>query len=186
MANVFALPLSNSHKFATVDIADKDITDKVRTWSLNGGGHVGGWISGNGGITSLHRLLLADELAKPEHDGKDVDHINRDKLDNRRVNLRIVSRSINQRNRMRSGSSRFPGVSWYKSSKKWKATIVIPSISGRGRGRSQYLGKFTNEKDAARAYRARAKSIDPALDFEVWKELDEEPACTITSFFKTA
>lgn len=180
----YALPLSNSDKVAMIDIADKELTDKVRSWSMDGSGHVNGWILGGGRMTQLHRLILCDELEKPENAGLRVDHLNGDPLDNRRVNIRVVTASINSRNcRRTDGSSRFPGVSWHKKSSKWRARIRMPSISGRGRGREQHLGSFTNEKDAARVYRARAKSIDPALDFPVWKELDEQPC--ITNFFKT-
>uniref|UniRef100_A0A061REF3 Pathogenesis-related genes transcriptional activator n=1 Tax=Tetraselmis sp. GSL018 TaxID=582737 RepID=A0A061REF3_9CHLO len=42
-------------------------------------------------------------------------------------------------------SSRYTGVSWNKLRRKWAARIIID-------GRSQHLGHFTNESDAARAY----------------------------------
>lgn len=183
----YTLTLTNSDKVTIIDASDKELTDKVRNWSLNGSGYPHGQVIGGGRAVSLHRLILADELAKPENAGLEVDHINNDRLDNRRVNLRVVTRSTNLRNcRMIGGSSRFPGVYWNKSASKWIARIRIPSVSGRGNGRRQHLGTFTNEKEAARAYRARAKSIDPALDFPVWKELDEEPTTgCITNYFKT-
>lgn len=183
----YALTLTNSNKVAMIDASDKELTDKVRSWSLRRNGYAEGRIIGGGRKVFLHRLIMYEELDKPENAGLQVDHINGDRLDNRRVNLRIVTASTNKRNcRRTGGSSRFPGVCWHKHSSKWRARIRIPSISGRGRGRTQHLGLFTNEKEAARAYRARAKSIDPALDFPVWKELDEEPTSgCITNYFKT-
>lgn len=96
---------------------------------------------------AMHRLL-AD--AK---DGEFVDHINGDRLDNRRSNLRICTRQQNLQNRMPSEvingntkQSRFKGVS--KSVNKtnpWRATIGI-------NGRSFYLGCFPTEEAAAAAY----------------------------------
>lgn len=180
----YALSLSNSDKVAMIDIADKELTDKVRTWCLQRDGYAQGYILGGGRKVLLHRLIMCEELEKPENAGLEVDHINGDPLDNRRVNLRVVTRSTNMRNcRMTGGSSRFPGVSWYKRERRWIAEIRIPSISGSGTGRKQHLGYFTDEKEAARVYRARAKSIDPVLDFPVWKELDDQPC--ITNYFKT-
>lgn len=59
--------------------------------------------------------------------GLEVDHINRDKLDNRRENLRVVSRTINTNNAKlrKDNTSSFRGVSWDKNAKKWAAQISI-------------------------------------------------------------
>jgi hypothetical protein len=91
----------------------------------------------------LHRVvakragLLVDSL--------DVDHIDGDRLNNTRVNLRTASRAQNQHNRRtkRTGASQFKGVSRIKD--KWRATIVID-------GKQLYLGLFDQETDAARTY----------------------------------
>jgi len=78
-------------------------------------------------------------------EGKEIDHINGDGLDNRRENLRIVSHRTNQQNRHENKTSRYPGVSWCKQHKKWKAQIHLS-------GANTYLGYFDVEEDAARAY----------------------------------
>jgi len=89
----------------------------------------------------MHRIILN----APQ--GKQVDHINHDTLDNRKNNLRIVTSQQNHFNRRsdRNTSSRYKGVSWNKNKHKWKAYIA------RG-GKSYHLGCFKNEKTAALAY----------------------------------
>lgn len=69
----------------------------------------------------MHHLLI--EIPK----GKACDHINRDKLDNRRSNLRCVTRLQNQHNMkvFNTNTSGHAGVSWVKKEKKWRARIVV-------------------------------------------------------------
>lgn len=68
----------------------------------------------------MHRLLLnAGELQ--------VDHINHNKLDNRKVNLRLVT---NQQNHFNEGLSKnnksgVKGVHWNKACKKWCVQITL-------------------------------------------------------------
>lgn len=96
-----------------------------------------------GGLVStfMHRLIMdaqPDEL---------IDHANGDGLDNRKANLRRCTRSQNAANALshRNSSSRFKGVSWAKSKKRWQATITVDY-------RSIFLGRYVIEEDAARAY----------------------------------
>lgn len=54
-----------------------------------------------------------------------LDHIDRDKANNRIVNLRIVSPEENQQNRLaqKNNKSGFRGVSWHRGKCKWVAYI---------------------------------------------------------------
>lgn len=88
----------------------------------------------------MHRLIInpPDEL--------EVDHINRNTLDNRRANLRVVTHRFNiQNSPVKEHTSGYRGVHWRKDRQKWTA--------GAGaRERYRWLGYFNNEIDAARAY----------------------------------
>jgi hypothetical protein len=81
----------------------------------------------------------------------DVDHINRDKLDDRWCNLRLATRSQNSANvALRPNStSGFIGVTFDKARDKWRAQIRIA-------GRKVNLGRFASAEEAARAYDAAA------------------------------
>jgi hypothetical protein len=82
------------------------------------------------------------------------DHINRDGLDNRWRNLRNCTKAQNNLNRgsERGSTSKYKGVYWHKSMKKWVATI-------KAGGRRRHLGYFTDEVEAAGAYDAAAKEL---------------------------
>ena len=78
-----------------------------------------------------------------------VDHINGDKLDDRLINLRLVTCRENLticfRSDRDSFSSNFDGVHFNKASQKWMANIRLNN-------KKIYLGQYDNEIDAAKAY----------------------------------
>lgn len=91
----------------------------------------------------LHRLLVNAPT------DKEVDHINHDRLDNRRENLRLCSRAENARNR-RVQASKMKGV--HKNGcGTWSAAILVD-------GRLQHLGTFGTPEEAAAAYDAVARA----------------------------
>jgi len=83
--------------------------------------------------------------------GMEVDHINRNKLDNRRENLRIVTRKTNSYNLpvCKRNTSGVRGVSWHKTRGKWRAHIYKDY-------KQIHLGVFTTFEDAIAA-RQRAE-----------------------------
>jgi len=90
----------------------------------------------------LHRVLTS----APQ--GLVVDHIDRDGLNNRLANLRVVPHKQNARNMGLSDAhtSGFKGVSWHKDQKRWRAYIRVD-------GRQIHLGTFDSVADARAAYR---------------------------------
>lgn len=89
----------------------------------------------------LHRVLAGVP-------GLQVDHINRDRLDNRRLNLRAVTCAQNSQNvPSYGGSSSYRGVSWDKQYQRWRASVQV-------NGRLHHLGRFTSEQEAAGVARA--------------------------------
>lgn len=102
--------------------------------------------SAKNGPISMHRTILPDIPA-----GMEIDHINGNPLDNRRSNLRICTHRQNACNRKKmSQTSQYKGVTWNKRSSKWQAQVMSHQ-------KMFYLGLFTSEFDAAKAYDAAAR-----------------------------
>ena len=126
--------------WALIDKDDAYIVFKKR-WHLTAQGYPA---TGRGVL--MHRLILDGKIGG----GKVPDHISRDKLDNRKSNLRIVPVARNALNtgarsqwRGRSTSSKYRGVSWHGGKKKWRANARLA-------GQQNHLGYYTDEKAAAR------------------------------------
>jgi hypothetical protein len=95
----------------------------------------------------MHRLITNT----PE--GLMTDHINGNKLDNRRLNLRVCTNNQNQYNNKPhkdKQSSIYKGVTWNKSRNYWSVIV-------RGNNRYLFSGAFSNEVAAACAYDYHAK-----------------------------
>ena len=95
----------------------------------------------------MHKLILNI----PEN--VQVDHINRDGLDNRRINLRTAIGNQNNMNRgkqIQPATSKFKGVNFDHG--RWRARIGI------NKKRIQ-LGYFSSETEAARKYDEAAKRL---------------------------
>ena len=121
-------------------IVDKDFAyiDKYK-WSLGKRGYA--IASMNGYMRLLHHLILG----KPD-EGKVVDHINRDKLDNRKLNLRFVTQKVNTRNAgmLTTNTSGHKGVSFDKRRGKWFAQSSF-------NGKHQFGGYHDTIEEAIKA-----------------------------------
>jgi len=124
--------------YALVDDEDYEWLSQHK-WSANPDGYALSRLgTTHGPLVRMHRLILSCK--------NDVDHINGNRLDNRRQNLRPATRAQNSANqRPRGGSSKFKGVSWHKKAGKWMAYIMVNY-------KRVYLGLHVVEEDAARAY----------------------------------
>ena len=93
----------------------------------------------------LHRIIMNCP------DDKMVDHINMNKLDNRRENLRICSHQQNQYNTTKysNNKSGFKGVSFNKKRQKFEAQIRID-------GKQKIIGYFDTAEKAHEKYKEYA------------------------------
>lgn len=92
----------------------------------------------------LHREILGVGVGN-------VDHIDGNGLNNRRNNLREATKRQNNMNRrpIKTGTSRYKGVSFDRRRKKWLAQIKY-------KGTNFNLGHYEHEKDAAQMYNKKA------------------------------
>lgn len=121
-----------------IDYADYPLVRAHRWWLDKGSGYFVTSIDGK--PVFLHRMLM------PCPEGLVCDHINRNKLDNRRSNLRYATPQENSRNRSmsRNNTTGFIGVSWHIRKKKYVAQIKVD-------GKTRNLGGFGTAEEAARA-----------------------------------
>lgn len=133
------IPLTQG-KQTLVDDADFEIFSQWK-WQLNGKYARRSWRE-NGKVKNMtmHRLIM-----NPSKDMQ-IDHINGDKLDNRKENLRITDSIGNNRNvNSKIGKSGYKGVGWYEKTKKWGAVITVDY-------KHIWLGGFEDPREAAKAY----------------------------------
>jgi hypothetical protein len=123
------------------------------TWYNNGHGYAYAYVKRSKPYRRvwMHRLIIGTP------DDMDTDHINGNKLDNRKSNLRCVTRRQNVANRPklnRSCSSRYKGVHWHKQSGytgRWRARASFKR-DGDTEITHLHLGLFDDEVEAARAW----------------------------------
>jgi hypothetical protein len=131
----------NTYTSFFIDDADYELV-KSRTWQINNAGYIQYSIKDQ--TIMLHRLLMncPDKLV--------VDHIDHNKLNNCRGNLRICTRSQNRQNCKipSNNKSGCKGVRWHQNG--WEARIAVL-------GKSIHLGRFASFDEAVIAYCTAAK-----------------------------
>lgn len=135
-----AILIANSDKLAIVDKDDYDSLIKCK-WYIRKDGYLN-----NARGKLIHRIIMNPPSNMV------IDHINRDKLDNRKCNLRICNQSQNLFNQesVRGGTSKYKGVHWHTKRKGWIAKIMVNK-------KLIHIGQFKSELDAANAYNESAK-----------------------------
>lgn len=121
------------------------------TWSIGTHGYVQRWIHPNGKTICV--LLHRELLGLRKGDRRIGDHINGNKLDNRRSNLRIVDASGSSQNVSGRGRSRYRGV-YPGRSGRWQARVKF-------QGRMHYLGTYATEQEAAAVAEAKRRELMP-------------------------
>jgi len=142
-------PLENSELYFIIDNEDFDFVSKHK-WKLFDGYAV--IAESNNEIARLHRLLLCSS----DNEDLIVDHKNRKRLDNRRKNLRIATRSQNMCNRSKpkwsNATSNFKGVRYLSKNKYWQVRLQVDK-------KQLLVGHFTSEVASANMYNHYAKKL---------------------------
>ena len=130
-----------------ITIVDADDYDKVSTrkWVLGANGYAVSYKSY--GMILMHRLIMNTPK------GKVVDHINGNKLDNRKSNLRNCTHAENMQNRFKANSkSGFRNVYWHARLSKWVVLVKKDK-------KMHYFGSFINKEEAIQAARSARTSL---------------------------
>lgn len=115
-------------KIAIIDDNDFEKVNKWK-WSFHHSGYV---VRGKPQI-SLHRFVMKAKK------GQFVDHINRNRLDNRKENLRFCNRRQNQFNSLGED-----GIHWRGDREAWIVRMMV-------NGRKKYIGYYKTKKLAEEA-----------------------------------
>jgi len=171
LPHVFTATLTKN-KFSIFDEEDLNIISEY-SWYCTSGGYAA-TRSKDKHLIYMHRLILNPNK------NEEIDHINGDRLDNRKINLRICSSSDNSKNTKKRGilpsSSKYKGVYFHKGTNMWHAAI-------RNNEDRIFIEYFLDEEYAARAYDLKALEIHGEFsstnfkykdyDLSFWKDFIE-------------
>ena len=122
-----------------VDDQDYERLSKYRWYETEKGYVRTQYINGKIARIKIHRMILSDPIPR----GYEIDHINRDRLDNQRSNLRICTRAENLANRSPRTKPRGPitvGITRHEYG-KWQ-------LQSYWKGINRYLGLYETKEDA--------------------------------------
>ena len=147
------IPLTQG-KFAKVD--DADYQELISyNWIFNNG-YAFRHLSLDRSTGKRSRIMMHRQLMNTPK-GMDTDHINRDRLDNRRSNLRVCTRSQNMANKglKSNNTTGYAGVSltmYRRTPKKYQARISYE-------GRVIHLGYSNSKLEAYKLYKKAHKEL---------------------------
>ncbi len=142
MENSILIPLGvdgSSGMSATIDESDLSVIAGY-TWSYNRA-------NGYAVYTNRKNPLRMHRLIVNAPQGMEVDHINGDRLDNRRCNLRLATKAENVRNQKlhKNNTTGFKGVCWDKRGKTFNAKIMLNR-------KTINIGRYETAEEAYAAY----------------------------------
>jgi len=135
-------------KFVVVDDEDYEYLSKW-AWALTQDSYAFRITQTSDGVR--HSTYMHQQIMRRSY----IDHINGNRLDNRRSNLRHATRQQNMWNRAKQNrptASIYKGVAWDNERKMWMTRITC-------KGRSTTIGRFKNERHAGMAYDIWAKDL---------------------------
>lgn len=123
---------------ALCDETDIEIVKKHK-WCKSTRNYVQTTLKSNRKAVHMHRMIMGDSFSQ-------IDHINRNPLDNRRANLRACNDFQNNRNRRTNGKNKYRGV---HNSKSGKNPYIVRLWY---QGDNINVGLFNDEREAAHIY----------------------------------
>lgn len=160
---------TNTNKEFYIDVEDFDAI-KEYCWSEDGNHYLIAWDPNTQAIIKMHTLLTKYDIC---------DHADRNRVNNRRYNLRPATVGENCRNisvRV-DNSSDVTGVSWGKKAQRWRAYLQYERSN-------MNLGYFINKDDAIKArLKAEAKYFG---EFAPQKHLFKKYGITIQNDYEVA
>jgi hypothetical protein len=156
------VPIHTLHEKLSYDPSTGDFTwNNTTQWTK--AGHCAGTLCNGYVKISINRVIIpAHRMAVAMTQGVwpfgEIDHINRNRADNRIANLREVSHQKNCQNRSmaQNNKSGVTGVSWHVGAQKWQCHLNFGC-------KSMYLGLFENINDAAAARKKAEDRISELL-----------------------
>lgn len=143
MSGIWRLPPWQCTKRVTASdlglmFSDQDSDLLLKTWRLDKDGYARRGVSGGKKIHA-HREVLFRMLGFHTTNTLVADHVDRNKLNNRRENLRIVDKSINGLNRGIPGhnTSGIKGISYRRSNDSWAWHLSFKGITYQGNRKSR-------------------------------------------------
>lgn len=140
MSEIVPLALANSFEECLID-SDDYLKVCEYNWRISEDGYVQTWKKGKRIL--LHQFITGWFCP---------DHIDGNKLNNSKSNLRKSNYQLNAANRskiIKPTSSKYKGVHFFKQTNQWMARIGF-------NGKRIHIGMFSHEKDAALAYNEKA------------------------------
>lgn len=139
-----------------VALVDDDDFEYLNQWKWYAKLDNGNWYAlRNTHVGGKIKTIQMHVLITPVPQGFIRDHKDGNGLNNQRDNIRICTHTENKHNRKKSlkpKTSIFKGVTWYRRLQKWQAQIEHDN-------KNIYLGVFTSEVDAAKAYDKKAQEL---------------------------
>lgn len=137
------------NQYAIVDDDDYEILKRWK-WTCRSDGYA---MRMSSKVNGKRRLCMMHAFIMKTPQGMHTDHINNNKLDNRKQNLRICTPAQNQvRSFKKNNTSGFKGVSWNKDKKKWDARTYY-------KNKQVFIGYFEDKAEAANAFNNKVKDL---------------------------
>ncbi len=150
------IKLGNKRVWAIVD--DDFVIDKKHCFSLTEHGYARAniYLGKKDGKYKYRYIYLHQIVMGKPPKGLVIDHINRNKLDNRKSNLRFCRQMGNAQNK--TSSSGYKGVHYQKKNAKYpNCRVWVAQITKNYK--TYHLGSFRTPEEAAKAYNQAATEL---------------------------